>query len=220
LHDPYEPEPATDPDGHNEFVEYYYQLGKHKNAINDAYFHDKAITFASHVRLIARVDQAHDEYGRVTRGPFGSEDGTDPEIKKPADDRGAGVIFHILDTDQFLFYLRDDKDTIPFPNMTSILGGHFEDGEGPYDCAMRELKEELLDLKTGKPFEPTGLKLIKQWVDEQNIEQTIFGCELPTSPLLWLREGNHLVRLNRDQIPSTNFAFHFNDIVQEYAATV
>ncbi len=69
--------------------------------------------------------------------------------------RGAGVIFYIVATDQFMFFLRDDKDSIPFPNMVDILGGHMDEGENdPKVTALRELAEELEDTTTGEPFQP------------------------------------------------------------------
>jgi 8-oxo-dGTP pyrophosphatase MutT (NUDIX family) len=134
--------------------------------------------------------------------------------------RGAGAIFHISDTDQFMFFLRDDKDSIPSPNMIDIIGGHMEDGETPEETAMREFAEELDDLDTGQPFRPTGLVHFRTWVDNRNVEQNIFGCELETTPNLRLNEGQRLVFLNREQIRSTTFAFDYDDIVREYAATV
>src|SRR5688500_13666695 len=135
--------------------------------------------------------------------------------------RGAGVIFYIVATDQFMFFLRDDKDTIPFPNMVDILGGHMEEGEeDPRQTALRELAEELEDAASGKPFQPTGLSHFKTWVDERNVEQTVFGCELKEKPHLRLKEGQRLVFLGRDELATIDFAFGFGEVVQEYAASV
>jgi len=141
-------------------------------------------------------------------------------IKKPLNGRGAGAIFYIRSTDRFMFFLRDDKDTIPCPGMIDIIGGHLEDGETPEEGAMREFAEELDDLDTGEPFKPTGLVLFKSWVDDRNVEQNIFGCELDNMPILHLKEGQRLVFLKRDELPTVNFAFGYNDVVREYAATV
>lgn len=149
-----------------------------------------------------------------------SETRDEKGIEKPPKDRGAGAIFYIRSTDRFMFFLRDDKDTIPCPGIIDIIGGHLEDGETPEEAAMREFAEELDDLDTGEPFQPTGLVLFKKWVDDRNVEQIIFGCELDETPNLRLNEGQKLVFLKRNKLPTVNFAFGFNDVVREYGATV
>ena len=42
-----------------------------------------------------------------------------------------------------LAILRDDKDDIPCPNMWELPGGGREGDESPFDCARREVYEEL-----------------------------------------------------------------------------
>ena len=54
----------------------------------------------------------------------------------------AGVILE----DEFgriLLQLRDDKPTIASPNMWGLFGGSVEQGEKPFDAAIREIEEEL-----------------------------------------------------------------------------
>ncbi len=43
---------------------------------------------------------------------------------------------------KYLFFLRDDKSTIPNPNMYDLLGGGIEEGEELMDALKREVKEE------------------------------------------------------------------------------
>ena len=45
--------------------------------------------------------------------------------------------------DKLLTILRDDKDDIPCPNMWELPGGGREGNESPFECAAREVYEEL-----------------------------------------------------------------------------
>ena len=45
--------------------------------------------------------------------------------------------------DSVLTILRDDKPSIPWPNMWELPGGGREGEESPFDCARREVYEEL-----------------------------------------------------------------------------
>ena len=45
--------------------------------------------------------------------------------------------------DKLLTILRDDKPTIPWPNMWELPGGGREGEETPFECVQREVFEEL-----------------------------------------------------------------------------
>ena len=45
--------------------------------------------------------------------------------------------------DKVLTILRDDKENIPWPNMWELPGGGREGNESPFECAAREVYEEL-----------------------------------------------------------------------------
>ena len=45
--------------------------------------------------------------------------------------------------DKLLTILRDDKASIPWPNMWELPGGGREGDESPFECAAREVYEEL-----------------------------------------------------------------------------
>ena len=45
--------------------------------------------------------------------------------------------------DRILTILRDDKPNIPYPNMWELPGGGREGDESPFECAAREVFEEL-----------------------------------------------------------------------------
>jgi hypothetical protein len=134
--------------------------------------------------------------------------------------RGSGVIFYIKQTKQFMFYLRDDKDTIPCPNMISLIGGHVDPGETVEETVTRELAEELDDLDTGRPFQPSNITHFRTYIDIRGVEQNIFGCILDTMPNLKLNEGQRLVFLAKDELASTTFAFEFSQVIQDFAQTV
>lgn len=134
--------------------------------------------------------------------------------------RGVGVIFYIRQTDQFMFYLRDDKDSIPCPNMVSLLGGHIEPGETAKETAIRELGEELDDVSMGRPFHPGIITHFRTYIDDRAVEQNIFGCILDNPLDLKLHEGQRLIFLGRDELASTTFAFGFNPVIQDFAQTV
>ena len=53
--------------------------------------------------------------------------------------RGAGVFFYDMATRRVLFYRRDNKPTIPFPDQIDILGGHIEAGETADQAVVREM---------------------------------------------------------------------------------
>ena len=45
--------------------------------------------------------------------------------------------------DSLLTILRDDKASIPWPNMWELPGGGREEDESPFECVAREVYEEL-----------------------------------------------------------------------------
>ena len=45
--------------------------------------------------------------------------------------------------DKLLTILRDDKASIPWPNMWELPGGGREGDESPFECVVREVYEEL-----------------------------------------------------------------------------
>jgi len=141
-------------------------------------------------------------------------------IEQPFNRRGAGVIFYIKSTDQFMFFLRDDKESIPCPNMIDIIGGHLEGDETAEEGALREVTEELEDAQTGRPFEPSQLTFFDSWVDGRGVQQNIFGCEPEDVPDIRTNEGQGLVFLSREELALTDFAFSYRDVVLRYAASI
>lgn len=65
--------------------------------------------------------------------------------------------------------LRDDYDWIPFPAHWDLPGGGAEPGEGPVECALRELDEEFglrlpPDRLTGRSFPGRDDPARKSWL--------------------------------------------------------
>jgi len=55
----------------------------------------------------------------------------------------SGCKIALLCDDKLLTILRDDISTIPWPNMWELPGGGREGEETPFECAQREVFEEL-----------------------------------------------------------------------------
>ena len=55
----------------------------------------------------------------------------------------SGCKIALLCDDRLLTILRDDKASIPWPNMWELPGGGREDEETPFECVQREVLEEL-----------------------------------------------------------------------------
>ena len=54
-----------------------------------------------------------------------------------------GCTIALICEGQILTILRDDKETIPYPNMWDLPGGGREGNETPFECVAREIYEEL-----------------------------------------------------------------------------
>ena len=55
----------------------------------------------------------------------------------------SGCKIALICDDRLLTILRDDKASIPYPNMWELPGGGREDEETPFECVQREVFEEL-----------------------------------------------------------------------------
>lgn len=131
--------------------------------------------------------------------------------------RGCGVLFYDRARRRGLFFLRDDKPTIPFPDHIDILGGQVEAGESPGHAAAREMAEELDDLRSGRPFALTGHRLFKVYLDEWGVEQHLFCKEADFDlPDVRLNEGQRLVWLTEEEAGRTPLAFGVNTVVAQF----
>lgn len=115
---------------------------------------------------------------------------------------------------EFLFYLRDNKPGIPFPQHWDLIGGHLEEGETPEEALVREAKEEL-DIKL-KDF-----KFFKEYECLEgdaypNIKYIYSGkINIPVEEITLL-EGDYAKYFKREEVPSLKFANILRSIVMEY----
>ena len=131
--------------------------------------------------------------------------------------RGAGVFFYDQTKRRVLFYRRDNTPTIPFPDQIDILGGHIEAGETADQAVVREMAEELEDLRSGEPFTLAGHRLFTVYTDSQGAVDYLF-CKAVDFELadVCLKEGQALLWLTEDEAARTPFAFDYNRLVAEF----
>lgn len=90
--------------------------------------------------------------------------------------------------DRILTILRDDKVSIPWPNMWELPGGGREGDESPFECAAREVYEELgihltEDCLLWSKVHPSMLFEGKESVflvgklDQEQFDKIVFGDE-------------------------------------------
>jgi 8-oxo-dGTP diphosphatase len=131
--------------------------------------------------------------------------------------RGAGVFFYDSAKRRVLFYRRDNTPSIPFPDHIDILGGHIEDGETAEQAVVREMGEELDDLRSGGPYALTGHRFFTVYADPQGVVDHLFSkaADFDLADLR-LKEGQALVWLTEDEAARTRFAFGYERLVSEF----
>lgn len=135
----------------------------------------------------------------------------------PDNPRGAGVLFYDKHTQRVLLVRRDNTPTIPFPGHLDILGGHTEEGETPEETVVRELAEELEDLRSGRPFVLTGHRFFTVYTDARGVTDSVY-CKEADFDLadVRLKEGQALVWVTEDEARRTTLAFGYNDILARF----
>lgn len=131
--------------------------------------------------------------------------------------RGAGVLFFDRRTQRVLLVRRDNIPTIPFPGHLDILGGHTEPGETPEETVVREIAEELEDLRHGAPFVLVGHRLFTVFTDARGVTDWVFYKEADfTLADVRLKEGQELVWATEAEACAAPLAFGYNAILAEF----
>lgn len=135
----------------------------------------------------------------------------------PETRRSAGVLFYDTHTQRVLAYRRDNTPTIPLPGYLDILGGHTEAGETPAQTAVREIAEELEDLRSSCPFVLTGHRLFTIYTDARGVTDYVF-CKAVDFDLadVCLTGGQELVWLTEDEARCNPLTFGYNQILAAF----
>ena len=122
--------------------------------------------------------------------------------------KGTSIIF-VNDQRKVLLLLRDDKPTIPYPNMWDVPGGHVDDGETAEQCIVREMKEEM-DL-TLEEFERLS---VMEFTDR--VEYTFWKRANLDIEKIDLREGQRLRWFTELEARNSKLAYGFNEIIDDF----
>ena len=122
--------------------------------------------------------------------------------------KGTSIIF-VNDQHQVLLFPRDDKPTIPYPNMWDVRGGQEDDGETPEQCIVREMKEEM-DL-TLEEFERFS---VMEFTDR--VEYTFWKRAELEIKKIDLQEGQRLKWFTKLEAKNTKLAYGFNEIIDDF----
>ncbi len=127
--------------------------------------------------------------------------------------KGAGIIF-LNSNNEVLLLLRDDKDSIPFPNMWDIPGGKVEKDENPEETVRREMNEELGLQNLGQ------INLFKIFTSE-NLTDYVFWKRMEINPEeIDLKEGQQIRFFSIAQIRSMKLAFNYNMVMEEFFSEI
>ena len=122
---------------------------------------------------------------------------------------GAGIIF-LNSNNEVLLLLRDNNQSIPYPNMWDIPGGKVEKNEIPEETVKREMKEEMEISDLGE------IKLFNIFTSE-NLTDYIFWKRFDIIPEeIQLKEGQKIKYFNREQIRDMKLAFNYNEVLEKF----
>ena len=125
-----------------------------------------------------------------------------------------GCVIILFNSDnKILLVLRDNKDSIPFPNTWNLLGGFLENSESPEECIRREIREEI-DLELG------NINFFQQYTVYDR-EHYIFWKHIDLDlKQIQLNEGQRLAYFSKDELDKHELAFQCNDILNDFFSQV
>lgn len=125
--------------------------------------------------------------------------------------QGTSILF-VNNKEEVLLLLRDNIDSIRCPNCWDMVGGHFEEGESPEECIIREAKEEIgEDIFKPELFKASNMK--------GGIEYTFWQKADFKIKEINLTEGQKLQWFSEEEIknmPEEKIAFNFKSIILEF----
>lgn len=122
--------------------------------------------------------------------------------------KGSSIIF-INDNEEILLFQRDNINTIPYPDMWDVPGGHVESGEKPEECIVREMNEEM-----GLNLREFNLSSVISFDDR--VEYTFWKKENLNINKIDLKEGQRLKWFTRAAAARTHLAYGFNEIIEYF----
>ncbi len=126
---------------------------------------------------------------------------------------GAGIIL-LNNNNEVLLILRDNKLSIPFPNMWDIPGGKVEIGETPEEAIRREMNEEMGLVNLGE------INLFGIFTSE-NITDNVFWKRLDIDTAeIELKEGQRIEYFDLKRIKKTKLAFNYNFILEKFYSEI
>ncbi len=112
-----------------------------------------------------------------------------------------------------LLQLRDDKPSIPFPNMWAIPGGMMEPRESAQACIEREVREEL-----GVTLPSGSVRFLGRARRFYGVENT-FTAPLKADPReLILTEGQRVDWFHEHEIAGMLLAYEDNAVLEDFFA--
>ncbi len=121
-----------------------------------------------------------------------------------------GCVIILFNSDnKILLVLRDDKESIPFPNTWNLLGGFLENDESPEECICREIREEIeIELGNINFFEKYNIYDREHYVFWKQIDLDLTQTKL--------NEGQRLAYFSKYELDKHQLAFQCNKILNDF----
>ncbi len=121
-----------------------------------------------------------------------------------------GSVIILFNSDnKILLVLRDNKDSIPFPNTWNLLGGFIEKGESPEECIRREIREEI-EIELG------NINFFQKYTVYDR-EHYLFWKQIDLDlKQIKLNEGQRLAYFSKDELEKYQLAFQCNEILNDF----